>query len=166
MPADLRRVMGRFATGVTVVTTLGEDGEPHGMTANAVTSVSLAPPLVLVCVHRDAATAARLAVGRGFALSILHAGQEHLSDRFADPGRPPGRAGFAGVDVVAGAAGLPLVADALGAVECRVDRVHDGGDHRIVVGEVVAAGVRGGGAPLVFLDGAYLDLRPVGAAVA
>lgn len=139
-PDAFRAVMSRFATGVTVMTTV-VDGEPHGMTANAVSSVSLEPLLVLVCVERDTAMCQLVEDSGVFALSILAADQAALSDRFADPSRPSGAARFAGVDTVEGPTGSPRLADALAWIDCRRWRTYDGGDHLIVVGEVVDLGV-------------------------
>jgi flavin reductase (DIM6/NTAB) family NADH-FMN oxidoreductase RutF len=133
-----RTAMGRFATGVTVMTTRTDDGDPHGMTANAVSSVSLDPLLVLVCVERGAVMAEAVADSGGFALSILAADQRHLSDRFADPERPAGEAMFAGVGTSEAVTGAPLLDGATAALDCTVWASYEGGDHVIVVGEVQA----------------------------
>lgn len=138
----LRTVMSRFATGVTVMTT-AVDGEPHGMTANALTSVSLSPLLVLVCVSRDAAMHQQVQDAGSFALSILAADQQALSDHFADPERSAGSAGFADVTTSVAVTGAPIVDDALGYLDCELHEVHEGGDHVIVVGRVVGLGVGG-----------------------
>lgn len=133
-----RTVMGRFATGVTVMTTRTGDGEPHGMTANAVSSVSLDPLLVLVCVERDSVMAAAVADSGCFALSILADDQRDVSDRFADPERPAGEAMFAGVPARDAVTGAPLLGGATAALDCTLWASYDGGDHVIVVGEVQA----------------------------
>lgn len=138
-----RTVMARFATGVTVMTTLDDTGEPTGMTANAVTSVSLDPLLVLVCVGLDTDMSARVTAGRRFALSFLPAGAEDLSTHFADPTRSRGWAAFSDVAVTTASTGCPIIASAIGWVDCTVADIHPGGDHLIVVGSVVAAGVGG-----------------------
>lgn len=135
---EFRAVMARFATGVTVMTTL-VDGEPHGMTANAVSSVSLDPLLVLVCVERDAAMCGLVDRSGIFSLSILAADQVEVSNRFADPSRPSGAAQFAdGLRATPGSTGAPRIDGAVGWIDCRVWRTYDGGDHLIVVGEVEA----------------------------
>lgn len=153
-PQELRTVMRRFATGVTVVTTAGHDG-PSGMTANAVTSVSLDPPLVLVCVQAGSGTAERIRAGGTFAVSILAADQQAVAERFADPSRRAGDAQFRGIATALGTTGLPLVVGALGWIECLVHAVHGGGDHLIVVGRVVAVAARPGGDALLFHDGRF-----------
>jgi flavin reductase len=159
-PADasFRAVLGRFATGVAVMTTLA-GGEPHGMTANAITSVSLEPPLVLVCVERATTMARRVTAGGIFALTFLAADQADLSARFADPERPDGREQFDGLTTATAATGAPVLVGGVGWVDCRVWAVHDGGDHLIVVGEVVA--LEGGeGEPLLYYRSGYGAFAP------
>lgn len=139
-PSDFRDVIGRFATGVTVMTTLHDD-EPHGMTANAVSSVSLDPVLVLVCVDH-AAEMRRLVTESGvFALSVLGADQQATADRFADPDRPMGAGMFAGEPTATDVTGSPVLMRSLAHLDCRVWAIHPGGDHDIVVGEVLGATV-------------------------
>jgi N-acetyl-1-D-myo-inositol-2-amino-2-deoxy-alpha-D-glucopyranoside deacetylase len=152
-PAAFRAVLGRFATGVTVMTTVHE-GVPHGMTANAVASVSLAPPLVLVCVGRHTVMAEFVRASGVFALSILRDDQAARSVAFADPVREVGSAEFVGVETSTATTGAPLLAGAIGHLDCRVHAIHDGGDHLIVVGEVQALAAHGT-SPLVYFRGAY-----------
>lgn len=152
----LREVMGTFATGVTVMTTT-VDGQPHGMTANAVSSVSLDPALVLVCVDRGTVMSEAVRAGGCFALSVLADDQRELSNRFADPSRPTGHPQFAGVAARAEATGAPVLDGALGWVDCRVWAEYDGGDHIIVVGEVEALDTGDERAPLLFHRGRYRD---------
>ncbi|WP_433394206.1 flavin reductase family protein [Micromonospora sp. KLBMP9576] len=134
----LRRLFGIFATGVTVVTVGGT--RPHGMTANSFASVSLDPPLVLVCVDRGAVMHSCLDTATAFGISVLTAGQARLARYFADPHRPVGADEFAQVAMVAGErTGVPLIADALAWFECELWRRYDGGDHTIVVGRLLAA---------------------------
>ncbi|MTV26563.1 N-acetyl-1-D-myo-inositol-2-amino-2-deoxy-alpha-D-glucopyranoside deacetylase [Nitriliruptoraceae bacterium ZYF776] len=152
-----RGVLGRFATGVTVMTTTSASGEPHGMTANAVSSVSLEPPLVLVCVERGAKMAELVAGSGVFALNILAADQPDVSDTFADPDRPLGAAEFAEVAVTPGVTGAPVFDRRHGFVDCRVWATYDGGDHLIVVGEVVDLGT-GASEPLLYHRGGYAHL--------
>lgn len=135
-PEAFRTVMSRFATGVTVMTTMADDG-PHGMTANAVSSVSLEPLLVLVCVERDTSMCELVADTGVFGLSILAEDQRELSDRFADPDRPSGRAQFEDLALHRATTGSPLLPGSLAWIDCRVWATYDGGDHLIVVGEVV-----------------------------
>lgn len=150
-----RDVMSRFATGVTVMTTLADDG-PHGMTANAVSSVSLDPLLVLVCVERDTSMCELVAETGTFGLSILAQAQEELSNRFADPSRPSGTEQFDDITTVAATTGAPLFPGALAWVDCRLWATYDGGDHLIIVGEVVDLRLGGGDQDaLVYFRGAY-----------
>lgn len=131
--------MSRFVTGVTVMTSVAPDGQPHGMTANAVASLSLDPMLVLVCVDRHAAMAEVVEDGRVFALSVLGGEQQELSERFADEDRGYGVEEFDGVATRAGVTGAPLLVGASAWLDCRVRDLLDGGDHVVVVGEVVLA---------------------------
>ena len=150
-PAIFRSVLGRFATGVTVLTTRDDAGDDHGMTASAFCSVSLAPPLVLACVDEAASLHRMLQVkGRPFGVSILAEDQEALSRRFAaDDDR------FAGVGFSRGPAGSVLLDDALAHLECSVHAVHEAGDHAIVVGLVEHVAVREDAAPLLYYRSGY-----------
>jgi N-acetyl-1-D-myo-inositol-2-amino-2-deoxy-alpha-D-glucopyranoside deacetylase len=152
-----RRVLGRFVTGVAIMTTVA-DGVPHGMTASSVTSVSLHPPLVLVCVDRDAMMAEEVVAGGVFALSFLADDQAATSVTFADPERPVGEAQFADVSHRSEVTGAPIIDGSVGWVDTRVHAVHDGGDHLIVVGEVVDLGHDPQRRPLAYHAGAYADL--------
>jgi flavin reductase len=158
-PIVFRAVLGRFATGVTVMTSILDD-VPHAMTANAVTSVSLDPPLVLVCVERGAVMASHVEGSGVFALSVLSADQAALSGAFADPARPLGAAQFAGVATRPGVTGAPLVEGALAHVDCRVTAIHPGGDHVIVVGEVVTLEASDEDDPLLYYRGGYGRWQP------
>jgi len=150
-PAIFRSVLGRFASGVTVLTTRDEDGGDHGMTASAFCSVSLEPPLVLACIDRAATLWPMLHdVGRRFGISILAEEQEALSRRFAGDDER-----FAGVGFARGPAGSALLDDAVAHLECTVYAVHDAGDHAIVVGHVDHVGVRADGAPLLYYRSGY-----------
>jgi len=148
-PQTQRRILGRFATGVTVVTTRGEGGS-HGMTANAVASLSLDPPLVLVAVDRGAQMHAQLTACRCFAVNVLSEEQEQLSRRFATRGPKE----FADLNVTIGETGAPILADSLAWVDCRLTDVLSGGDHDIFVGQIVAGDARDG-RPLLFFAGKY-----------
>ncbi|RSS38595.1 flavin reductase family protein [Streptomyces sp. WAC08241] len=150
----LRTVCGSFATGVTVITTGGpEDGA--ATTVNSFASVSLAPPLVLFCLHRRSRLGPVLQRSRGFVVNFLTRSQEGLAWKFA--GRESAR--LAEVPHHRSASGLPVLTEALAFLECRLAEEYDGGDHAIVVGEVVALGTSGGEAdPLVFYRGAMRAL--------
>jgi len=152
-PQLQRRIFGRFATGVTVVTTRF-DGENHGMTANAVTSLSLDPPLVLVAVDRRAGMHAALHKGQCFALNILNDTHEHLSRRFATSGPKE----FADLSVTTAVTGAPILTEALGWVDCRITEVLPGGDHDIFIGEILAGGHNEEGRPLLYFGGKYRKL--------
>jgi flavin reductase (DIM6/NTAB) family NADH-FMN oxidoreductase RutF len=147
---EFRRVLGHFAAGVTVITTVGDDGKPYGLTATAFTSVSLDPPLVLVCVDKRAESHAHFHTSRVFTVNFLAADQQELSRRFAVSGGDK----FSGVQVRQGATGAPVLADVLGHLECRTTDICEGGDHTIFIGQVEAADARDG-EPLLYFRGAY-----------
>ncbi len=153
-PDSFRAVLGRFASGVTVVTARGPDGRDLGMTVSAFCSVSLEPPLVLVCIARDASLHGFLAEGLPFGVNILAAGQEALSRRFAGP--DPNR--FEGVGFARGQHDVALLDEALAHLECRVERLFPGGDHTIVVGRVESAVVHPD-RPLLYYRGGYAQLE-------
>jgi flavin reductase (DIM6/NTAB) family NADH-FMN oxidoreductase RutF len=155
----LRSVFGTFATGITVVTTRGE--APLGMTANSFTSVSLSPPLVLVCVQRGAAMHEAILSSELFAVSVLSAGQEQLAKYFADRRRPRGEQEFALVDSVPGpSTGAPVLSGAMAWMECRLSAVYDGGDHSIFLGSVLDLGRGTGNEALLFHSGRFHQLVP------
>ncbi len=147
--------MGHFTTGVAVVTASRPGGGPCGLTANSVASVSLRPLLVLVCVDRRAHSHDAVVESGAFGISILAAGDEWLARRFS-VGRREER--FEGVSHRSEVTGSPILDDALAWLDCRVHEVHDGGDHPIVVGEVVACGAREG-PPLAFFRGEYRTME-------
>nr|WP_179500126.1 flavin reductase family protein [Streptomyces sp. WZ.A104] len=150
----LRGVLGRFATGVTVLTA-GRDA-PRGMTANSFTSVSLEPAQVLVCVVKSAAIHQLVLAEKAFAVSVLSRDQEWVARHFADHSRPRGAAEFAGIDHEPGRhTGAPVLGHVQAWLECRLSAIHDGGDHTIFVGSVLGAGNASGEDPLLFLGGAF-----------
>ncbi len=156
MPIDkneLRRVMGHFATGVTIITTHAATGELHGLTANAVASLSLVPPLLLICVDKKAESYPSFGESGVFTVNILSSDQEALSRRFAVSGGNK----FEGVSYRIGANGAPILEGSLGFLECRITANHDGGDHTIYVGEVQEAQTREG-KPLLFYRGGYREI--------
>jgi flavin reductase (DIM6/NTAB) family NADH-FMN oxidoreductase RutF len=157
MPFDrneLRRVMSHFATGVTIVTTHDGQGRCYGLTANAVCSVSLEPPLVLVCVDKRAESHPAFQLSQAFVVNILEEGQEELSRRFAVSGGEK----FVGLPCRNGGTGTPILEGALAHVECRVVAVHEAGDHTIYIGEVESAESQDG-EPLLFFRGRYHQLK-------
>lgn len=149
---EQRRIMGHFATGVTVITT-HRDGELHGMTANAVTSLSLDPPLVLVAVDLRSQMLEFLQHGNCFAMNILEADQEAISGRFAAPGPKD----FSDLEIKTAVTGAPILTAALAFVDCRLSEVLRGGDHDIFIGEIVAGDAREG-QPLLYYKGKYAQL--------
>jgi flavin reductase (DIM6/NTAB) family NADH-FMN oxidoreductase RutF len=155
--SDFRHAIGHFATGVTVVTSIGAGGEPVGTTANAVSSLSLDPPLILVCFDRSSATLAAIAGHGAFVVNVLDSRQQQLSANFARRGRS---ADWDGVSHRHGPTGSPRLDGVLAALECTVEHRLDGGDHEIVVGRVrEVETATGGSAPLVFWRGSYASLE-------
>jgi flavin reductase (DIM6/NTAB) family NADH-FMN oxidoreductase RutF len=154
-PRTLRDALGCFATGVTVVTCLGAGGNPAGLTVNSFTSVSLDPPLLLVCLHKMAASATALTEASHFAVNVLQTGQQPASIRFAT--RDEDR--FGATPWACGEAGAPILEDSLGVFECERYAVHDGGDHHILIGQVVKASFDGSLDPLLFFRGRYRRLH-------
>jgi flavin reductase (DIM6/NTAB) family NADH-FMN oxidoreductase RutF len=152
-PDEFRAVLGRFASGVTVLTARHDDAD-HGMTVSAFCSVSLEPPLVLACVDKAAEMAGVLPKVEHFGVSILAEGQEALSRRFSE--LPAGR--FDGVGFTRSERGLVLLADALAHLECRRVASHDAGDHVIHVGEVEWAHSEQG-RPLLYYRGGYAQVE-------
>jgi flavin reductase (DIM6/NTAB) family NADH-FMN oxidoreductase RutF len=155
-PDDFRRVLGHFATGVTILTTADPDGRPTGLTASAFCSVSLDPPLVLVCVDHKSQSFPALSESRGFAVNVLSAAQEDLSRRFASTRLDK----FDGVAYTPGLHGAPVLDDALAQIECETVSKHVQGDHTIFVGRVERTRV-GSGEPLVYFRGRYERLAGV-----
>lgn len=156
---DYRRVVGRFATGVTVITT-EVDGEQHAMTCNSFTSVSLEPMLVLFCAEKVARFHDVVLTSGAWAVSVLAHGQEDVSRRFAVRGRPL-EDQFDGLPFSVGAAtGAAILDGALAALECRTVSVTDAGDHTVFIGEVLGLGVPDPeGDPLLYYEGRYRAFR-------
>ena len=154
--AEFREAMGHFATGVTVVTSVGEDGQPVGTTASAVTSLSLDPPLLLVCFDLRSATLRAIRGHRAFVVNVLGHRQRHLSVNFARRGLA---AAWDGVRHRRGPTGSPRLDGVIAVVECTLERAMPAGDHEIVVGRVRHVESAGdGAAPLVFWRGTYASI--------
>ena len=149
-PKQLRRVMGHFATGVTVITTCDSHGNVYGLTANAITSVSLEPPLLLICIDRKAETFAHFYDSKAFTVNILTEEQQELSSRFAKSGGDK----FSGLSHRTGRCGTPIIDGCLGYIECRIVATHEAGDHVIHIGQVECAEVNAA-RPLLFYQGQY-----------
>ncbi|GAB2691486.1 flavin reductase family protein [Kitasatospora kifunensis] len=151
---ELRGVLGRFATGVTVLTA-GRD-TPRGMTANSFTSVSLDPALVLVCVVRTAAVHETILTEQAFAVSVLSGGQEKAARHFANRQRPRGAAEFEAVETVPGRhTGAPVLVGAQAWLECSLAARYDGGDHSIFLGSVLDIGRAAADDPLLYFAGGF-----------
>jgi flavin reductase (DIM6/NTAB) family NADH-FMN oxidoreductase RutF len=146
-----RQVMSRFPTGVTVVTTFGPDGAPLGLTVNSFTSVSLDPPLVLVCLGHASSSRDPLLGARSFAVNVLSAGQRRLAARFA---AEPSAGRFDGVAWRPGPNGAPVLSDVAAWVACTPEASYEAGDHTILVGRVEAADT-GTEEALAFYCGAF-----------
>jgi flavin reductase len=155
---DFRSALGAFATGVTVITTRGEQ-HAYGMTANAFSSVSLDPPLILVCTRTGAEGSGHIERNRCFAVNILGADQEPLSRFFASKERPRGRDAFRSVPHTVLATGSPILDGVAAYLDCELHAAHEAGDHRIFIGEVLELGVDHDVSPLVFAGGEYRLLQ-------
>jgi flavin reductase len=152
--ADFRQTLGAFATGVTVITTRGED-HLFGMTANAFSSVSLDPPLILVCVISGTTGAEVIEQNGVFAVNILGAPQESISRYFASKDRPRGLQAFDEIPHRIAVTGCPIIEGAAGFLDCRLDAAHEAGDHIVFIGEVLAIANDPDVEPLVFHGGRY-----------
>lgn len=151
---EFRDTLGAFATGVTVITTQGPE-EPYGMTANAFSSVSLDPPLILVCVIRGTQGEEMIEQNGIFAVNILSEEQEAISRYFASKSRPRGPDAFAEISHRRAASGSPILDGSLAYLDCRVAAMHKAGDHTIFIGEVMAIGSSVEARPLLFHGGKY-----------
>ncbi len=150
---EQRRILGKFATGVTVASTKVGD-ETWGMTANAVTSLSLDPPLVILCIQKEGQSRAKFEEGGCFVLNILSADQQEISDRFAFKGPKD----FSDLETTTAETGAPILKGTLGWVDCKLKEILPGGDHDIFIGEIVAAGAPDEGSPLLYYSGKYTQL--------
>ena len=156
-PATFRSVLGRFASGVTVVTVQDSHQYDHGMTVSAFCSLSLEPPLVLICIEKSASLHGVIATGETasrFAVNILESKQEELARRFAE--EHPNR--FQGVGFTRGVTGAPILDDCLAVIECEVQSRHPAGDHTIVIGAGIGSATSEG-SPLLYYRGGYATLE-------
>ena len=150
---DFRSACGRFATGVTVLTTMRSDGMPLGMTVSSFTSVSLEPPLLLVCLHERCSLLRDVVQTGRFGLNILSSHQQEVSSRFAEHIADR----FQGLNWSHGTSGVPLLSDVLATIECEVDRAYPCGDHQILIGRASKICTYDG-APLIRFSSAYHSL--------
>ncbi len=151
---EFRHALGRFASGVTVVTTKDAEGNLHGITVSAFCSVSLDPPLILVCIDKNTGSHYALGQTDSFVVNILRDDQQYISDRFASylPNK------FEVVEYHSGIDDLPVLENVLANLECRLVNAHDNGDHTIFVGEIEKATVNDG-KPLIYWHGNYKQLN-------
>jgi flavin reductase (DIM6/NTAB) family NADH-FMN oxidoreductase RutF len=151
--AEFKLALSHFASGITVVTTEWE-GTPYGMTVASFASLSLRPPLILVCIEKSVKSHEAIAGAKKFAVNVLAARQADISNRFAS--KIDDR--FTGVEWANGSLGVPLIANALVTIECKLREQLPGGDHSIFVGEVIATAVREG-QPLLYFRGGYREMQ-------
>ena len=153
---EFRKACGLWASGVSIVTTRDVDGKPYGLTMNAVTSLSLDPPLFLVCVDNKSDTLGAIKRSGLFCVNVLQQDQQALSNAFAK--KNPDK--FADVSFEWGKTGAPLLGGRLMAIECTVTAVHEGGDHHVFIGEVQEITTPDGseGVPLIYFRGRYAAL--------
>jgi flavin reductase (DIM6/NTAB) family NADH-FMN oxidoreductase RutF len=154
---EFRNAMGCFATGVTIVTTLDDDGAPIGITVNSFTSLSLDPPLVLFCLDRNSRSFDSFHANRHFAVNVLHEGQTELSNKFArsDPDK------WSGVEFGSWNTGCPILKDCICNLDCDIESIFEGGDHVILVGRVREMRYsQEMGRPLLYYRGHYDAIAP------
>ncbi len=150
---EFRRACGRFANGVTIATVLDALGTPHGLTVSSFTSVSLDPPLILICLGHAVTAIDLFRAAQNFGINILADDQQPLSERFARKGEDR----FDGIPWYAGPTGVPLIPGVLAAIECAVERRIPAGDHDIFIARMVGAQVSEG-EPLIHFRGCYRRL--------
>jgi flavin reductase (DIM6/NTAB) family NADH-FMN oxidoreductase RutF len=153
---EFRASLGRFVSGVTVVTTKDTSGKLHGLTVSAFCSVSLEPPLILVCVHKETGSHYAFEESKLFVVNILAEDQQHLSNQFASPREDK----FEGVSFRNGIEDLPVLEGCLVNLECRLKHAYDGGDHTIFVGEIHRAHLLEGN-PLTYFQGSYRQISQI-----
>lgn len=151
---QFRLACAQFATGIAIASTLDEAGQPHGMTVNSFTSVSMNPPQILICVDITAGLLPIFTKGGHFGLSFLAEHQQDLSSRFARRGQNR----FESTPWIAGDSGVPLIPDALAHLECRIDQTIHSGDHAILISRVLAADISSG-RPLLYFERGYRRLE-------
>ncbi len=156
-PENFRKASGLWATGVSIVTTIDGHGAPFGLTMNSVTSLSLNPPLYLVNLDKGSDTLIALLESRAFCINVLASDQQALSNKFAKKGGDK----FSDVAYTAGATGAPRINGALMCIDCGINALHAGGDHQIVVGdvvEIITADPDSGAQPLLYYCGGYANV--------
>lgn len=159
-PDEFRRASGLWATGVSIVTTVDVAGKPFGLTMNAVTSLSLNPPMFVVCVDNNSDTLGPMSASRVFCINVLAGNQQELSNRFAKKGEDK----FSGIGHARGITGAPLLDGALLAIECEIANIVAGGDHQIMLGKLrrIVTNEAPGVEPLLYFGGRYASLTKAG----
>ncbi len=154
---EFRAALGRFASGVTIVTTKDADGKLYGLTVSAFCSVSLEPPLILVCIEKTTGSHHALKKSGFFAVNILHESQQYYSDQFASylPDK------FDGIEFEINENGIPVLKNTLAGLECRLVNAYDGGDHTIFVGQIEKSRISDG-KPLIYFHGNYRKMNNFG----
>ena len=152
---EFRNALGTFATGINVITTTASDGTLLGMTVNSFTSVSLNPPLILVCLDKKSAMTESFVTGKGFGVNILRESQQSVSNEFA--GKSEDR--FAKHAHSTSEQGNPVLDGILSFLDCQNEDVYEGGDHLILVGRVMSFSYQSDAAPLLYFNGAYHGLK-------
>jgi len=150
---EFRRACGRFATGVTIASVLDPQGVPHGLTVSSFTSVSLSPPLILICLGHEVTIIEIFRASRYFGINVLAKEQRGLSERFARKGEDR----FNGLEWQRGETGVPLLTGTLASIECAIEQRFTAGDHDILIGEMVSARVADG-EPLIHFASQYRTL--------
>jgi flavin reductase (DIM6/NTAB) family NADH-FMN oxidoreductase RutF len=150
---EFRRACGRFATGVTIATVFDKEGIPHGLTVSSFTSVSLHPPLILICLGHAVTVIEAFRAAQYFGINVLSDSQQKLSEKFARKGHDR----FGGVEWERGESGVPLLPDVIAAIECKIQQRFTSGDHDIFVGEMVRGRVAEG-EPLIYFASHYRQL--------
>lgn len=153
---EFRRACARFATGVAIASVMDSQGIPHGLTVNSFTSVSLDPPLILICLGHEVTSIDIFRMASHFAINILAEDQREISTRFARKGHDR----FDGLEWRRGESGAPLLAGVLAEMECALHRRIPAGDHDILIGEMLRGRVHRG-EPLVYYASRYRHLAPV-----
>ena len=151
---EFKQALSRFASGVTVITTIDKDKKPHGITVSAFCSVSLEPPLILICIDKNAGSYGAFQESRSFVVNILGDDQQHISNQFALP--IPDK--FDGMDFHLNDQEIPVLNEAIVNLECKLKESYEGGDHTIFVGQIEKSLVREGD-PLVYCSGNYHQLK-------
>jgi flavin reductase (DIM6/NTAB) family NADH-FMN oxidoreductase RutF len=155
---SFRSAMRHLASGVSVITT-GEREHRTGLTATSVSSLSMEPPALVVCINRTSTTLQAMRENRVFGVNFLAAGHRELADRFAGHGNVSGAARYQGGEWISLVTGAPILVDALAAVDCTIDTIMEWSTHAMVIGRVVAVHQPGGAQALVHWRRSYLDLR-------